>query len=138
MNRVTRCLATLALVLLLGVPAHAQKRPSKKTLGAPMYPKATFVHSFTEGPAARYLFASNDVTISVVRFYERKTGKQPERIESPDGMETYRFVLKGKRDATVPELEVQVSHFPGGFMIPDERGQTRQYSTTILVIKKRR
>lgn len=138
MNPVTRRLATLALILLLGMPVHAQKRPSEKTLGAPIYPKATFIDSFTEGPAARYLFASNDLTISVARFYERKTGKQPDRIEDADGMETYRFVLKGKRDVTLPELEVRVNHFPGGFTIPNKRGEARKFSTTILIIKKRR
>ena len=138
MNPVTRCLATLAFILLLGMPGYAQKRPSEKTLGAPIYPKATFIDSFTEGPAARYLFASHDLTISVARFYETKTGKKPERIEDPDGMETYRFVLKGRRDATLPELEIRVNHFPGGFTIPDNRGESRKYSTTILITKKRR
>ena len=137
MDPVTRCLAILALILLLGMPVYAQERPSEETVGAPIYPKATFIDSFTEGPAARYLFASNDLTISVAGFYERKTGKKPERIEDPDGMETYRFVLKGKRDVTLPELEVRVNHFPGGFTIPNKRGEAQKYSTIILITKKR-
>lgn len=136
MNPVKRCVAIAAVMLLLGVSAYAQKRPSEKELGAPIYPKATFLESFTEGPAARYLFGSNDLTISVARFYEQKTGKKPQRIQTPDGMQTYRFVLQGEPEAVLPELEVRVNRFPGGFTIPDEAGQTRRYSTIILISKK--
>ncbi|MFQ5931397.1 MAG: hypothetical protein ACE5MM_03215 [Nitrospiraceae bacterium] len=128
-----RWLIVLAFALSLGVLAHAQKAPSEKALGVPIYPKATFIDSFTAGPVVRYLYASNDLSISVARFYEAKTGKKPERIQDPDGMDTYRFVLKGGKGAAVPELEVRVNHFPGGSIIPDERGQTRRYRTTILI-----
>ncbi len=140
MNLVKRSVAALAFVLLLGVSVlvPAQKRPSEKDLGVPIYPKATFVQSFTEGPAARHLFASNDVTISVARFYERKIGKKPEYTRDPEGMEIYRFVLKSDKAAAVPDLEVVVSHFPGGSLIPDERGQTRRYTTTILISKSKK
>ena len=133
-----RCVAVLGLLLLFGVSAHAQKRPSEKTLGVPIYPQATFVESFSQGPAQRYLFASNDVSIAVARFYESRTGKAPERTQDPDGAETYRFVLKGSKDAAVPELEVRVNHFPGGSFIPDEQGQTRRYTTTILITKSKK
>ena len=138
MKFIQRCVASAALLLLLVVSAHAQQRPSEKNLGAPIYPKATFIESFADGPVARYLFGSTDITISVTRFYEAKTGKKPERIESPDGTETYRFVLKGKQEAAVPEVEVRVNHFPGGFHIPDQRGETRQYTTVIIISKKKR
>lgn len=138
MNPNKRCVAVLGLVLLLGVSAHAQRRPSEKTLGVPIYPKATFVDSFTQGLADRYLFASNDVSISVARFYESKTGKTPERTQDPDGTETYRFILKGSKDAAVPELEVRVNHFPGGSVIPDEQGHVRRYTTTILITKSKK
>ncbi len=140
MNLVKRSVAALAFVLLLGVSVlvPAQKRPSEKDLGVPIYPKATFVQSFTEGPAARHLFASNDVTISVARFYEQKIGKKPEYTRDPEGMEIYRFVLKSDKAAAVPDLEVVVSHFPGGSLIPDERGQTRRYTTTILISKSKK
>ncbi len=138
MNPMRRSAASLAFVLLLGVSAHAQKRPSEKDLGVAIYPQATFLESFIEGPAARYLFGSNDLSVSVARFYEAKTGKKPERTRSPDGTETYRFVLKGDKEAAVPALEVRVNHFPGGSIIPDERSVTRRYSTTILVSKGRK
>lgn len=138
MNFTQRFVVSAVILLLLGVSAQAQKTPSKRNLGAPIYPNATFIESFIEGPVARYLFGSNDLTISVRRFYEARTGKKAERIESPDGTETYRFVLKGKREAVLPELEVRVNHFPGGFIIPDERGETRRYTTTILISKKMR
>lgn len=138
MNFAKRFVAALVFVLLLGVSAHAQKGPSEKGLGVPVYPKATFVQSFTEGPAARYLFATNEVSISVARFYERKTGKKPEHTRDPEGAETYRFVLKGDKEAAVPGVEVVVGHFPGGSVIPDERGQARRYSTTILIIKSKK
>jgi hypothetical protein len=90
MNPVKRFMAALAFVLLLGVSVPAQKRPSEKDLGVPIYPKATFVQSFTEGPAARHLFASNDVTISVARFYERKIGKNLSTPGTPRG---WRFTV---------------------------------------------
>ncbi|MFQ5847002.1 MAG: hypothetical protein ACE5IQ_04920 [Candidatus Methylomirabilales bacterium] len=138
MKSAQRYITSAVLLLLLGVSAHAGKRPSQTDLGVPIYPKATFLGSFTEGPAARYLFGSNDLSISVVQFYRAKTGRKPERIKRPDGTETHRFVLRGRKGAVVPDLEVRVNHFPGGFTIPDERGQTRQYRTTIVINKKRR
>jgi hypothetical protein len=125
-----------ALLVLLRAPATAQKVPAERDLGVPMYPGATFVESFAQGPAARHLFGSNDITISVVRFYEARTGRKPQFIQGDDGMETYRFVLQGSPDAALPDLEVQVSHFPGGTTIPDARGETRRYSTTILITKR--
>jgi hypothetical protein len=39
-------------------------------------------------------------------------------------------VAQGSPDAAVPDLEVQVRHFPGGSTIPD------RYSTTMLITSK--
>ncbi|MFQ5883014.1 MAG: hypothetical protein ACE5I9_11195 [Candidatus Methylomirabilales bacterium] len=138
MNPAKRSMAVAGILLVLGMAAHAQKAPPERELGVPIYPDATLLESFTEGPTARYLFGSNDITISVARFYEQKTGKTPHRIQAPDGTETYRFVLKGEPEAALPDLEVRVNHYPGGFTIPDEVGRTRHYSTTILISKKTR
>ena len=50
MNFTQRFVVSAVILLLLGVSAQAQKTPSKRNLGAPIYPNATFIESFIEGP----------------------------------------------------------------------------------------
>lgn len=127
----------LCLLPLVGpVAAEQSSPPTAKEVGVPIYPGATYIATFQEGPAIRYLFGANAVTVGVVRFYEDKTGRRAVLTREPDGIDSYRIVARGDPDASVPELEIKVNHYTGGFAIPDERGETRRFSVVIFVSRR--
>lgn len=128
-------LACLILVSTSGAAEKLQPPPAQE-VGVPIYPDAIYIASFKEGPAVRYLFASNAVAADVVQFYEKETGKQAVLTREPDGTDSYRIVAKGDPDAALPELEIRINRARGAVAIPDDRGGTRPFSLTIFVSRR--
>ena len=100
----------VTLLLLLGMVCWAA--PSESEIGAPVYPGAVYntelSAGMSEGNDYKYfVFHTNDSPETVVRFYEQKLGKKPQKLGN-----SYMFALKGNLPLPDDGLVVEPNQMP--------------------------